>query len=106
MKMRLLFALVGWAISFALPINAQQKDTADPKMVQQRDLLGVVSALDEFGALSQKLDEAYNKNDGVNKEFHEGGKVRKLLGIEHPSIELSLGLTEKLNHFQSVKVGA
>jgi uncharacterized protein (TIGR02246 family) len=65
MKMRLLFALVGWAISFALPINAQQKDTADPKMVQQRDLLGVVSALDEFGALSQKLDEAYNKNDAA-----------------------------------------
>jgi len=43
---------------------------------------------------------------GVNKEFHEGGKVRERLGIKRPRIELYLGLTEKLNDFQSVNVGA
>ena len=33
--------------------------------VQQRDLLGVAKALDEFGELHQALDEAYNKNDAA-----------------------------------------
>jgi len=65
MKIRFLLALLGLAISFAVPTIAQQKDTADPRIVQQRDLLGVVKALDEFGELSQKLDEAYNKNDAA-----------------------------------------
>jgi hypothetical protein len=46
-----------------LPILAQQKDTANPRIVQQRDLLGVAKALGEFGELGLKLDEAYNKND-------------------------------------------
>ena len=57
--------LVGLAISFALPTFAQQKDTADPQIVQQRDLLGVPKAVDEFGELHQALDEAYNKNDAA-----------------------------------------
>jgi Domain of unknown function (DUF4440) len=61
MRIRSLIALAGLAISFALPTFAQQKDTADPRIVQQRDLLGVAKALDEFGA----LDEAYNKNDAA-----------------------------------------
>jgi ketosteroid isomerase-like protein len=65
MKIRFLFALVGLAISFALPAFAQQKDTAEPREVQQRDLLGVSKALDEFGALHTALDEAYNKNDAA-----------------------------------------
>jgi uncharacterized protein (TIGR02246 family) len=65
MKVRLLLTLAGLAISFAVPSIAQQKDTTDPTIVQQRDLLGVVKALDEFGELSQKLDEAYNKNDAA-----------------------------------------
>ena len=30
MKMRLVIALIGLAISFALPTFAQQKDTVDP----------------------------------------------------------------------------
>ena len=65
MKIRSLVTLVGLAISFALPTFAQQKDTADPRIVQQRDLLGVAKALDEFGELHRALDEAYNKNDAA-----------------------------------------
>jgi hypothetical protein len=41
MRICCLLALAGLAISFALPTFAQQKDTADPRTVQQRDLLGV-----------------------------------------------------------------
>ena len=65
MKIRSVVTLVGLAISFASPTFAQQKDTADPRVVQQRDLLGVPKALDEFGELHQALDEAYNKNDAA-----------------------------------------
>ena len=65
MKIRSVVALVGLAISFALPTFAQQKDTADPRIVQQRDLLGVAKALDEFGEFHQALDVAYNKNDAA-----------------------------------------
>jgi ketosteroid isomerase-like protein len=63
MKMRLLVALAEFAIGFAVPVLAQQKDTVDRQTVQQRDLLGVAEALENFGELGLKLDEAYNKND-------------------------------------------
>ena len=63
MKIRLLGGLVGLAISFALTTLAQQKDTVDQRIAQQRDLIGDAKALGEFGELSQKLDEAYSKND-------------------------------------------
>jgi uncharacterized protein (TIGR02246 family) len=65
MKIRYLLALVGSAISFALPTFAQQTNTPDPQIAQQRDLLGDVKALAEFGELGLKLDEAYNKNDAT-----------------------------------------
>ena len=51
MKMRLLLALVGLAISFAFPTFAQQKDTVDPRTAQ------------EIRALAMKYDEAINKQD-------------------------------------------
>jgi hypothetical protein len=35
MKIRLIVALVGLAISFAAPTFAQQKDTGDPQITQQ-----------------------------------------------------------------------
>jgi hypothetical protein len=75
MKVRSVVTLVGLAISFALPNFAQQKDAAEPSIVQQRDLLGVVKAIDEFGDLHRKLDEAYDKNDAaaVAALFTEGG---------------------------------
>jgi len=37
MKIRLLGALVGLAISFALPTFGQQKETVDPKTLEQLD---------------------------------------------------------------------
>ena len=65
MKIRSVVTLVGLAISFALPTFAQQRDTADPRIAQQRDLLGVAKALEEFGEFHQALDEAYKKNDAA-----------------------------------------
>jgi uncharacterized protein (TIGR02246 family) len=65
MKIRSVVPLVGLAISFALTTFAQQKDTAVPRIVQQRDLRGVAEALDEFGEFHQALDAAYNKNDAA-----------------------------------------
>src|SRR5271157_470374 len=53
MKMRLVVALVGLAISVALPTFAQQRDTVDPKIAQQ------------IRALEMKYDEAFNKNDAA-----------------------------------------
>jgi ketosteroid isomerase-like protein len=63
MKTGLLSALVGLAIGFAAPAFAQQKDRAEPRIAQERDLLRVPDALAKFDALHQKLEEAYNKND-------------------------------------------
>jgi uncharacterized protein (TIGR02246 family) len=65
MKIRSVVTLIGLAIGFALPTFAQQKDTADPRTAQQRDLLGVAKAIDDSGELHRKLDEAYNKNDAA-----------------------------------------
>jgi uncharacterized protein (TIGR02246 family) len=53
MKIRFLLALVGLAISFALPSFAQQKDTADPQLRQR------------YLALVKKYDDALNKNDAA-----------------------------------------
>jgi ketosteroid isomerase-like protein len=62
MKMQLI-ALVGLAISFALPTSAQEKEQADsflyraipanPQLVQQLDVI------------NRQLDEAFNKHDAV-----------------------------------------
>jgi len=51
MKIPLLSALAGLAISFAVPVLAQEKDTVDPEVRQQIE------------ALFKKLDDGYNKND-------------------------------------------
>lgn len=53
MKIRLLGALVGLAINFAVPTFAQEKETVDPQIAQQ------------IRALSIKYDEAFNKNDAA-----------------------------------------
>src|ERR1700730_9861552 len=53
MKMRLLGALVGLAISFALPTFGQQKEKVDPKVIEQ------------LNAISKKFDEAVNNNDAA-----------------------------------------
>ena len=53
MKIRLIVALIGLAISFALPTFAQQKDVTDPQITQK--ILAIVRA----------LDEAINNNDSA-----------------------------------------
>jgi uncharacterized protein (TIGR02246 family) len=51
MKIRLVVALAGLAISLALPTFAQQANTPDPQLRQVAD------------ALSKKFDDAWNNND-------------------------------------------
>jgi ketosteroid isomerase-like protein len=53
MKTRLVVALVGLVISFALPTFAQQKDTVDPQTIQQ------------LAALPKKFAAAFNNNDAA-----------------------------------------
>src|ERR1700732_530314 len=53
MKTRLLGALVGSAISFALPTYAQQKDVADPQTTQK------------ILAISKATSEGQNNHDGA-----------------------------------------
>jgi ketosteroid isomerase-like protein len=53
MKIRLTVALVGLAISFALPTFAQQTNTPDPQLRQQ------------IVALTKKFDDAMNNNDAA-----------------------------------------
>jgi uncharacterized protein (TIGR02246 family) len=59
MKTRLLGALAGLAIGFALPTYAQQKDLADPQTTQK------------IHASFQGFDEAHNNNDaGARAAFY------------------------------------
>jgi ketosteroid isomerase-like protein len=53
MKIRSVVALAGLAISFVLPVLAQEKDSVDPKTAEQ------------LKALSKKTDEANNNNDAA-----------------------------------------
>jgi ketosteroid isomerase-like protein len=53
MKMRLVVALVGLAIGFAVPAFAQQKDTVDPQIIEQ------------LNALTKKFIEAVDNNDAA-----------------------------------------
>ena len=53
MKIRLLLALVGLAISLALPAFAQQPNTPDPQLREQ------------ILALANKFNEAWNNNDAA-----------------------------------------
>ena len=53
MKIRLVVALVGLAVSFALPTFAQQKGTVDSRIAER------------LTALSKKTDEANNNGDAA-----------------------------------------
>ena len=79
MKIRLLFALVGLAISFAVPTSAQQTNTPDPQLRQR------------YIALVKKYDDALNKNDAaaVAALFTEDGVYMTDRGpvIGRPAIE-------------------
>ena len=65
MKTRLLLALAGFAISFAVPTLAQQTNTPGPQIAEQHNLIGDPNAIGEFNALGLKMDEAFSKNDAV-----------------------------------------
>jgi ketosteroid isomerase-like protein len=58
-----LFTVAGLTIGFLVPTLAQPKDTADPQMAKQRNLLADIRALDEFSAFDKKYDEAFKKLD-------------------------------------------
>jgi uncharacterized protein (TIGR02246 family) len=75
MKMRFLLTVAELAIGFVVPIFAQQKDTVDQRITQQRDLLGDANALGEFGVLGIKEEEAFKENDAsaVAALFTEDG---------------------------------
>jgi hypothetical protein len=80
MKIRFVVALVGLAISFAPPAFAQQKDTADSRIAQQRDLVGDPKALDEFGVLATKQSEAFTNKDAAYEVWRlDGGKAPDVL---------------------------
>ena len=66
MKIRSLLALAGLAISFAVPTFAQQKDTVDPRIAQQRDLLADQHELD-----GQRGDQGESRD--VVQESEQGG---------------------------------
>ena len=53
MKIRLVVALVGMAISFVVSVFAQENDTVSPQSRQ------------ELEAVDTKLDQAINKNDAA-----------------------------------------
>jgi uncharacterized protein (TIGR02246 family) len=66
MKRRLLlFWVGGLTIGLGSPIFAQQKDTADPRIAKQRDLVGDPTTLDEFGVLSTQQSEAFTNKDAA-----------------------------------------
>jgi hypothetical protein len=65
MKIRLLFALAGLAITFTAPVFAQQKDTVDPQIAEQ------------VRALAAQYDEAFNKNDATALGGGQKGSVNK-----------------------------
>ena len=51
MKIRLVVALLGLAVSFVVPVLAKEKDTVDPQIAQQ------------IRMLAMKYDEAFNRQD-------------------------------------------
>src|ERR1700683_3035214 len=78
MKMHLLIALVGLAISFASLASAQQKNTGDQELQQVAD------------SLARQLDEAWNNNDaaaaaalytedGVHASFYQTSHGRRAI---------------------------
>ena len=84
MKIPLLLALAGLAISFAVPAIAQQKDTADPQL---REALA---------AYNKKEDEAFNNGDAA-----------ALAALEHGSrLRTNRLIVSLAAEFQNVSHGA
>jgi ketosteroid isomerase-like protein len=63
MKIRSVVVLVGLAISFALPILAQEKEEANPFLY--RAILASPQLAQQLDVINRQLDEAFNKHDAV-----------------------------------------
>ena len=63
MKRRLLVALVGLIISFALPTFAQEKEEANP--FPFRAIAAGPQLIQQLEAINLKFDEAFNKHDAT-----------------------------------------
>jgi ketosteroid isomerase-like protein len=63
MKMRLIDALLGLAISFAVPASAQEKEEANPFLY--RAILASPQLAQQLDVINRQLDEAFNKHDAV-----------------------------------------
>jgi hypothetical protein len=61
--MRLVVALVGLAISFALPAFAQEKEEVNP--FPFRAIAASPQLVQQLDAINLKLDEAFNKLDAA-----------------------------------------
>ena len=72
MRIRFIVALVGLAISLALPTVAQQKDAVDPKIDQQ------------IRAVTSRYEEAFNRNDAsAVATFYTEDAVQGFHGTSH-----------------------
>jgi ketosteroid isomerase-like protein len=65
MKIRLVLALAGLALSFVWPTLAQEANSASPRRAQQRELEGDPKALDEFAVLAKKQSDAFTNKDAA-----------------------------------------
>jgi predicted SnoaL-like aldol condensation-catalyzing enzyme len=63
MKIRLVVALAGLAISFALPAFAQEKEEVNPFPL--RAIAATPQLVQQLEAINLKLDEAFNKHDAT-----------------------------------------
>lgn len=90
MKMRVLLALVGLAIGFALPTFAQQTNAPDPQLREQ------------ILALAKEFDEAWNNNDpaALAALFTEDGVEVRDIGPIYGRDALEKSWVEMFKHIQ------
>jgi hypothetical protein len=63
MKMRLIAALLGLAISFAVPASGQEKEEVNP--FPFRAIAAGPQLIQQLEAINLKFDEAFNKHDAI-----------------------------------------
>ena len=74
MKIRLLFALLGLAISPALLTIAQEKEEANPFLF--RAVLATPQIAQQLDVINRQFDEAVNKHDAVTIRYVPGARSR------------------------------
>jgi ketosteroid isomerase-like protein len=99
MKIRLLSALAGLAISFALPTFAQEQNTVDPEVRQQ-----IEAVLMKFGEAFNRYDAAacadFFTQDGVEiiRTWSEGGLASGQQALEKRFASVFASTPRKLSH--------